>query len=118
MRKLIVSTFASLDGIMQAPGARNEDQSGGFKDGGWIVPYADEDFGRIVIAWIERRCAQGGAASGRDRLLTGKVALVAGRDSRSRPRYRHCARRCRRNRLRYRAVNAFQALGDESARDD
>ncbi|MES2675769.1 MAG: dihydrofolate reductase family protein [Pseudomonadota bacterium] len=42
MRKLIVSTFASLDGIMQAPGGPEEDPTGGFKFGGWIVGYGDD----------------------------------------------------------------------------
>jgi dihydrofolate reductase len=42
MRKLIVSAFASLDGIMQAPGAPNEDPAGGFTLGGWMFRYADE----------------------------------------------------------------------------
>ncbi|MES2825928.1 MAG: dihydrofolate reductase family protein [Pseudomonadota bacterium] len=42
MRKLIVSTFASLDGIMQAPGGPEEDPTDGFKFGGWIVRYGDE----------------------------------------------------------------------------
>jgi dihydrofolate reductase len=42
MRKLIASTFASLDGIMQAPGGPEEDPTGGFTLGGWMVGYADE----------------------------------------------------------------------------
>ena len=42
MRKLIVSTFASLDGIMQAPGGPEEDPTGGFALGGWMVGYGDE----------------------------------------------------------------------------
>jgi dihydrofolate reductase len=42
MRKLIVSTFASLDGIMQAPGGPEEDPTGGFALGGWMFGYADE----------------------------------------------------------------------------
>lgn len=42
MRKLIASTFASLDGIMQAPGGPEEDPTGGFTLGGWMFAYADE----------------------------------------------------------------------------
>ena len=42
MRKLIVSAFASLDGIMQAPGGPEEDPTGGFALGGWMFSFADE----------------------------------------------------------------------------
>jgi dihydrofolate reductase len=42
MRRLIVSTFASLDGIMQAPGGPEEDPTGGFALGGWMFAYGDE----------------------------------------------------------------------------
>lgn len=42
MRKLIASTFASLDGIMQAPGGPEEDPTGGFTLGGWMFAYNDE----------------------------------------------------------------------------
>ncbi|KAK46634.1 dihydrofolate reductase [Caballeronia jiangsuensis] len=48
MRKLIVSAFISLDGVIQAPGGPTEDTSGEFRLGGWIVPYADEAIGQHV----------------------------------------------------------------------
>ncbi|MDF0732386.1 dihydrofolate reductase family protein [Pseudomonas entomophila] len=50
MRKLIVAAFISLDGVMQAPGGPQEDTRGGFRFGGWIVPYADEAFGQAMQA--------------------------------------------------------------------
>jgi dihydrofolate reductase len=43
MRKLIASTFVSLDGVMQAPGGPDEDPTGGFAFGGWVFPYWGED---------------------------------------------------------------------------
>src|SRR5918993_4991673 len=42
MRKIIVSTFVSLDGVMHAPGGPEEDRSGGFAFGGWVFPHWDE----------------------------------------------------------------------------
>lgn len=48
MRKIVVLTFISLDGVMQAPGGPEEDTSGGFKYGGWTVPYFDEFSGNMM----------------------------------------------------------------------
>ena len=48
MRKVITGAFVSLDGVMQAPGGPEEDPTGGFKLGGWVVPYIDDVFGQEV----------------------------------------------------------------------
>jgi dihydrofolate reductase len=48
MRKIVVLSFVSLDGVMQAPGGQEEDTSGGFEYGGWTVPYSDEFSGNII----------------------------------------------------------------------
>lgn len=54
MRKIIVLTFLSLDGVMQAPGGPQEDPSGGFKFGGWTVPYFDEFLGKEMTEQMEK----------------------------------------------------------------
>jgi dihydrofolate reductase len=48
MRKIIVLSTITLDGVMQAPGAPNEDTSGSFKYGGWAAPYSDEVSGKVM----------------------------------------------------------------------
>jgi len=53
MRKLIVSEFLSLDGVMQAPGGAEEDTEGGFRHGGWTMPYWHDDIGRTFGALMK-----------------------------------------------------------------
>jgi dihydrofolate reductase len=48
MRKLVVNTFVSLDGVMQAPGGPEEDPTGGFEHGGWSVPFWDDQMGQVM----------------------------------------------------------------------
>jgi dihydrofolate reductase len=48
MRKIIVGAFVSMDGVMQAPGGPTEDPTKGFKYGGWLTPYFDQEFGEEV----------------------------------------------------------------------
>ena len=54
MRKLIVSTFMTLDGVMQAPGAPEEDRDGGFEHGGWAFGYWDEVVDETMHASMTR----------------------------------------------------------------
>ena len=53
MRKLIVSEFVSLDGVMQAPGGKDEDRDGGFEHGGWTIPYWHDDIGKAFAALMK-----------------------------------------------------------------
>ena len=56
MRKLLLSTFVSLDGVMQAPGGPEEDPSGGFTLGGWSFGYWDEAMGQAMDEAFSRPC--------------------------------------------------------------
>lgn len=53
MRKLVVSEFVTLDGVMQAPGGKDEDRDGGFEHGGWTLPYWHDDIGNSFAALMQ-----------------------------------------------------------------
>ena len=53
MRKLVVHEFMTLDGVVQAPGAPDEDREGGFEHGGWVVPHIDDALGEAVTEWVQ-----------------------------------------------------------------
>ncbi|MQA08673.1 MAG: dihydrofolate reductase [Pseudonocardiaceae bacterium] len=57
MRKLTVTTFVSLDGVMQAPGGPDEDPDGGFEHGGWTVPYFDDQLIQLMTEVTSRAAA-------------------------------------------------------------
>ncbi|MGH2699321.1 MAG: dihydrofolate reductase family protein, partial [Actinomycetota bacterium] len=54
MRKVIVSEFLTLDGVMQGPGDAEEDRSEGFEHGGWQMPYFDEVAGDTVTEGLSK----------------------------------------------------------------
>src|SRR6478752_5800195 len=54
MSKLTMTTFLTLDGVMQAPGGPPEDPSGGFRHGGWLVPLFDGDMAKFMTEVFER----------------------------------------------------------------
>lgn len=54
MRKIIATTFVSLDGVMQAPGGPEEDPTGGFRFGGWTFPHFDEETGAALGSVFEK----------------------------------------------------------------
>jgi dihydrofolate reductase len=62
MRKLVVGTFLTVDGVMQAPGGPDEDREGGFGHGGWSVNYWDEVMGQLIV---ESTLQAGGLLLGR-----------------------------------------------------
>jgi dihydrofolate reductase len=52
MRRLIVTTFLTLDGVMQAPGGPDEDRDGGFEHGGWSVNFWDDRMAELMGRWM------------------------------------------------------------------
>ena len=56
MPRIIVNEFLSLDGVAQAPGGPDEDRDGGFRHGGWHMPYMDD----IAGAWVDKGMTQAG----------------------------------------------------------
>jgi dihydrofolate reductase len=54
VRKLKVTTFVTLDGVMQAPGGPDEDRSGGFTHGGWSAGYWDDQMGQVMTEFMGR----------------------------------------------------------------
>jgi len=54
MRKLIVLSFITLDGVMQAPGGPEEDPTGGFKYGGWVAGYFDDFLGKVMVKQMSK----------------------------------------------------------------
>jgi len=53
MRKIITTTFVTLDGVMQAPGGPEEDASGGFKCGGWQAHVMDDSLGEALKEFVK-----------------------------------------------------------------
>jgi dihydrofolate reductase len=53
MRKLIVHEFVTLDGVIQAPGGKDEDRDGGFEHGGWTLPYWHDDIGGTFVSLMK-----------------------------------------------------------------
>jgi dihydrofolate reductase len=54
VRKLVVGMFMTLDGVVQAPGAPDEDREGGFAHGGWTVPLFDDELGQRMVELTDR----------------------------------------------------------------
>jgi len=57
MGTIVLTSFISLDGVMQSPGGPSEDTSNGFRDGGWLIPFADPQFGEFMGGIFQRPSA-------------------------------------------------------------
>ena len=80
MRKIIVLEHVSMDGVIQAPGGRDEDPSGGFKYGGWSAPYQDNVLGAAVKSvWTRRVTCCSDARRSRSGKVTGRSIRTHGR---------------------------------------
>ncbi|MGH2550063.1 MAG: dihydrofolate reductase family protein [Thermomicrobiales bacterium] len=53
MRKIVAGEFLTVDGVYQAPGGPDEDVEGGFTNGGWVVPFIDEELGEFIVGMIK-----------------------------------------------------------------
>jgi dihydrofolate reductase len=71
MRKLIVSEFITLDGVIQAPGGADEDRDGGFAHGAWTMPYWHDDIGKLLVSVLKTT----------DALLLGRRTYVGHADA-------------------------------------
>ena len=71
MRKLIVSEFFTLDGVIQAPGGADEDRDGGFAHGAWTMPYWHDDIGKMLVSVLKTA----------DALLLGRRTYVGHADA-------------------------------------
>jgi len=71
MRKLIVSEFITLDGVIQAPGGADEDRDGGFAHGAWTMPYWHDDIGKMLVSVLKTA----------DALLLGRRTYVGHADA-------------------------------------
>ena len=92
MRKIIVLSMITLDGVMQAPGAPGEDTSGGFKYGGWVAPYFDEVYGKVMEKQLKaadlllgRKTLRFLPTTGQSMKMDGQVSMMSQNTSCPRP---------------------------------
>jgi hypothetical protein len=85
MRKLTLTQFMTLDGVVQSPGGPDEDPSGGFTKGGWLPAFAnDPEFGEVMDARFTRRGASSSdARPTRCSPLGGRMSTMTTRSQRS-----------------------------------